>query len=125
MRAPMASDIDSADAEMARSTSCGIFAGEATDAMPTNRMPCRPIGKPAWRDSGGKATSKNKRTGSEFRHPRESGDPGGLGPRLRGNDVECCLNARRFNYFRAPPNDEFWRAAARGRDNSATSAISC
>ena len=28
------------------------------------------------------------------RHPRESGDPGGLGPRFRGDDVECCLNAK-------------------------------
>jgi hypothetical protein len=82
----MAPDIDSADAEMARSIACGIFAGEATDAMPTNRQP-------AWRDSGGMTTSQNKPTGSELRHPRESGDPGGLGPRLRGNDVQCCLNA--------------------------------
>ncbi len=41
-----------------------------------------------------KATSKNGRTGSELRHPRESGDPGGLGPRFRGDDVGCCLNAK-------------------------------
>jgi ABC-type multidrug transport system ATPase subunit len=54
--------------------------------------------------NGTKATSKNKRTGSELRHPRESGDPGGLGPRFRGDDVECCLNAKWFNCFWASPN---------------------
>jgi hypothetical protein len=54
-------------------------------------------------EHGCKATSKNKRTGSELRHPRESGDPGGLGPRFRGDDVECCLNPKWFNYFWASP----------------------
>ncbi len=36
---------------------------------------------------------KIKRTSSKRRHPRESGDPSGLGPRFRGDDVGCCLNA--------------------------------
>ena len=53
-------------------------------AMPTDD-PARSIDK---------ATPENKRTGSELRHPPESGDPGGLGPRFRGDDVECCLNAK-------------------------------
>jgi hypothetical protein len=39
------------------------------------------------------AAPKNKRTSSKLHHPRESGDPGGLGPRFRWDDVECCLNA--------------------------------
>jgi hypothetical protein len=54
---------------------------------------------------GGQATPKNKRTGSRFRHPRKSGDQSGFGPRFRGDDVECCLNAECFNYFWASPNE--------------------
>ena len=75
------------------------------------RVPARPDPRaqmagsiPAMTEACAKPTPKNKRTGSELRHLRESGDPRGLGPRFRGDDVECCLNAKRFDYFWASPN---------------------
>ena len=61
------------------------------DYRGSTQAPCSPCPPRFLR---AKATSKNKRTGSELRHPRESGDLSHMGPRFRGDDVECCLNAK-------------------------------